>query len=73
MYVFLFPLILYLVLKPYKKKNLQRMFRKENSVFHPWKVDTKESLSSTAHIDLESIDEKMKYLVKDHKIVSQYS
>ena len=48
------------------------MFRKENSVFHPWKEDTKQSLSTTAHIDLESIDEKMKYLVKDHKVVSLY-
>ena len=65
-----FALITSIVLKPYRRKNLQRIFRKENSVFHPWKEDTIESLNSAATTDLESVETQIKYLIKDPRIVS---
>ena len=61
------------VLKPYKRKNLQRLFRKENSVFQPWKEDTKETLNAAAQVDLEVIDTQLKYLIKNQKDVSAFT
>lgn len=56
------------LLKPYKRRHLQRVFRKEHSVFLPWKVDTPESLGAAALMDLDSISTQIQYLIKDHRV-----
>jgi len=44
-----------LKVKSGRRRNYSRVFRKDKSVFEPWKEDTPESLASTAQLDLDSI------------------